>query len=145
MITCPISSNLCKKDSKQFYRLHKFPFFRSSHLRCSVRNGALGNFAKFTRKHLWQSLFFDKVTCWGDCFWSFLCLLFKMSCLFHSNRKMRWKKGNTLMELKHLLFCSSIICFASKISKEIWQIVIWSEDVLKENLLLQFSWLEEFR
>ena len=93
MITCPISSNLCKKDSKQFYRLHKFPFFRSSHLRCSVRNGALGNFAKFTRKHLWESLFFDKVTCWGDCFWSFLCLLFKMSCLFHSNRKMRWKKG----------------------------------------------------
>ena len=43
MITCPISSNLCKKDSKQCYRLHKFPFFRSSHLRCSVRNGALGN------------------------------------------------------------------------------------------------------
>ena len=34
---------------------------RSSHQRCSVRKGALRNFAKFTRKHLCQSLFFNKV------------------------------------------------------------------------------------
>ena len=145
MITYPISSNLYKNSSLQCYRLYNFPSFRSSHWRCSVRKSALENFAKLTGKHLWQSLFFDKVAGWGDCFWPFPCLLLKISCLFNSNRKMRWKKGNTLMELKHLLFCSSIICLASKISKEIWQIVIWSEDVLKENLLLQFSWLEEFR
>ena len=30
-------------------------------LRCSVKNGALRNFAKFTGKHLCQSLFFNKV------------------------------------------------------------------------------------
>ena len=34
---------------------------RSSHQRCSLRKGVLRNFAKFTRKHLCQSLFIDKV------------------------------------------------------------------------------------
>ena len=34
---------------------------RSSHRRCSVKMGALRNFAKVTGKHLWQSLFFNKV------------------------------------------------------------------------------------
>ena len=33
--------------------------FRSSHRRCSVRKGVLRNFAKFTGKHLHQSLFFN--------------------------------------------------------------------------------------
>ena len=33
---------------------------RSSHRRCSVRKGVLRNFAKFTRKHLSQSLFLKK-------------------------------------------------------------------------------------
>ena len=35
--------------------------FRSRHRRCSVRKGVLRNFAKFTGKHLCQSLFFNKV------------------------------------------------------------------------------------
>ena len=34
---------------------------RSSHWRCSVKKGALRNFAKFTGNHLCQSLFFNKV------------------------------------------------------------------------------------
>ena len=34
--------------------------FRSSHRRCSVRKGALRDFAKFTGKYLCQSLFFNK-------------------------------------------------------------------------------------
>ena len=114
MITYPISSNLYKNSSLQCYRLYNFPSFRSSHWRCSVRKSALENFAKLTGKHLWQSLFFDKVAGWGDCFWPFPCLLLKISCLFNSNRKMRWKKGNTLMELKHLLFCLSIDLFDVK-------------------------------
>ena len=38
--------------------------FRSSHRRCSVRKAVLRNFAKFTRKHLCQSLFFNKVLGW---------------------------------------------------------------------------------
>ena len=34
---------------------------RSSHQRCSVRKGVPRNFAKFTRKHLCQGLFYNKV------------------------------------------------------------------------------------
>ena len=34
---------------------------RSSHHRCSMKKGVLRNFTKFTRKHLYQSLFFNKV------------------------------------------------------------------------------------
>ena len=35
--------------------------FRSSHRGCSVKTNVLRNFAKFTGKHLCQSLFFNKV------------------------------------------------------------------------------------
>ena len=44
---------------------------RSSHQRFSVRKGVLRNFTKFTRKHLYQSLFSDKVAGlipWHRCF-----------------------------------------------------------------------------
>ena len=34
---------------------------RSSHQRCSMKKGVLRNFAKLTGKHLYQSLFFNKV------------------------------------------------------------------------------------
>ena len=34
---------------------------RSSHRRCSIKEGVLRNFSKFTGKHLCQSLFFNKV------------------------------------------------------------------------------------
>ena len=34
---------------------------RSSHQRCSARKGVLRNFSKFTRKHLWQVLFYKEV------------------------------------------------------------------------------------
>ena len=35
--------------------------YRSSHRRCSVRKGVVKNFAKFTGKHLCQSLFINKL------------------------------------------------------------------------------------
>ena len=108
MITYPISSNLCKKIYLQCYRLYNFSFFRSSHWRCSVRKDVLQNFAKFTGKHLWQSLFFNKVTGWSDCFPSFLCLLLKFLAYFISTEKWNEKKGNTLLKFKYLLVCSSI-------------------------------------
>ena len=42
---------------------HKFPAcsYRSSHWKCFIRKGVLRNFAKFTGKHLSQSVFFNKV------------------------------------------------------------------------------------
>ena len=47
--------------------------FRSSHRRRSVKKSVLKNFTKFTRKHLCQSLFFNKVALlktrlWHRCF-----------------------------------------------------------------------------
>ena len=39
-----------------------FPTLRSSRQRCSVKKGVLKNLAKFTGKHLCQSLFLDKTT-----------------------------------------------------------------------------------
>ena len=46
----------------KFYILPiKYLQYKSSHKRCSVKKGVLRNFAKFTGKHLCQSLFFNKV------------------------------------------------------------------------------------
>ena len=40
-------------------KIHNYPIhFRSSHRKCSIKKGILKNFAKFTGKHLCQSLFF---------------------------------------------------------------------------------------
>ena len=55
------------------------------------------------------------------------------------------KKGNTLMEFKYLLSCSRIDLFDVKDFKRNSTDGTWSEDVFKENLMLQFSWLKEFR
>ena len=46
-----------RKDLQDCLRL----IFRSSHRMCSVREGVLRNFTKFTGKHLCQSFFFNKV------------------------------------------------------------------------------------
>ena len=50
----------------QWIHVNQLPTFslkilKSSHQRCSVKKGVLRNFAKFTGKHLCQSLFFNKV------------------------------------------------------------------------------------
>ena len=88
-------------------------------------------------KHLWQSLFFNKVAGWGDCFWSFLCLPLKISCIFHFNRKMKWKREIPWWSSNIYFFAPVSICLTSKISKGIWQ-------MFKGNLMLQFLRLEEF-
>ena len=145
MITYPISSNFCKKMSLQYYRFYNFPSFRSSHWRCSVRKGVPRNFVKFTGKYLWQSLFFNKVAGWSDCFWPISSLLLKTSCLFYFNRKMKWRKGNNPLEFKYLLFCLSIDSSDVKDFKRNLTNGNLIKNVFKENLILQFLWLEEFR
>ena len=53
----------------QIYLQKQPPEFicRSSHQRCSIVKDVLGNFTKFTGKHLCKSLFFDKVVgLWGE-------------------------------------------------------------------------------
>ena len=65
-----------------------------------------------------------------------LLLIFLVS--FTSTEKSNQKKGNTLTEFRYNKK-------DVEISKEIWQMVILSENEFKGNLMLQFSWLEEFR
>ena len=157
MITYPISTNLYKKIWLQWYPLYNSPSCRSSHRRCSVKKGVLRNFAKFTGRHLWHSLFFNKVAGWGNCFWSFSCLLLKI-VFHHSHTKKKFfskfhfvwnKKKKKKKEMKIPWWSSNIyffarvsICLTSKILKEIWQMVIWTGNMFKENFMLQFSCLE---
>ena len=42
-------------------------------------------------------------------------------------------------------FKYSLLTRQGNISKEIWQIVIWSENLFQRYLMLQFSRLDEFR
>ena len=116
MITTYLFPLTSVKKYLQCYRLYNFPYFRSSHWMCSVRKGVLRNFAKFSGKHLWQSLFLNKVAGWGDCVCSFSCLLLlNEDFLFISfQQKNEMKKGNTLMAMKYLLFCLSIDLFDVK-------------------------------
>ena len=144
MITYPISSNLYKKISLQYYRLYNFPSFRSSQWRCSVRKSVLRNFVKFTGKHLWQSLFFNKVTAAtaSDLSRVFTWIFF---VYFISTEKWNEKWEIPWWSSNFDFFARVSICLTSKILKEIWQMVIWPGNRFKGNLLLQLSWLEEFR
>ena len=137
-----ISSNLCKKISLQWYRLYNFPSFRSSHWRCSVRKTVLINFTKFTGERLQQSPFSNKVAGWAAA--SNLSRVFSWK-LFISTEKWNEKRKIPWWSLNIYFLARVSICLTSKISKEIWQMVIWSENVFKGNLMLQFSWLKEFR
>ena len=122
MITYPISSNLCKKGSLQCYWLYNCSFFRSSHWRCFVRKRCSWEFCKIHRKTLLIFL----VSSLED----FLFISFQqknemkkgkypdgaqtLTFLLQYWFVLRQKNGSTLMELKHLLFCSSIDLFDVK-------------------------------
>ena len=56
LVTCEFELALLNFNSK------------SSHRRCSVKKGVLRNFAKFTGKHLCQSLFLIKLQAWPGVF-----------------------------------------------------------------------------
>ena len=79
-----------------------------NHRRCSVRKGVLGNFTKFTGKHLYQTLFFNKVAGLrlsslrhGDAFYLIFALKIKLREL-----KERKKKS---FSFKHILTCFSVL------------------------------------
>ena len=55
---------LWKKTKSQVFDRVSNTLLRSSHSRCSTKKGVLKKFAKFTRKHPCQSLFFNKVASW---------------------------------------------------------------------------------
>ena len=53
-----------KISGKRYEWTVHWPSSRSNHRRCFFKNGVLRNFAKFTVKHLCQSLFLNKVASW---------------------------------------------------------------------------------
>ena len=144
MITYPISSNFCKNISLQCYRLYDFSSFGSSHWRCSVRKSILRYFVNFTGKQLKKSLLIKlqaeaTASDFSRIFpWRFLVYIISTE-KWNEKRKIPWWNSDIYV------FARLSICLTLKISKEIWQFVIWSENVFKGNLMLQFSWSEEFR
>ena len=69
-------------------------------------------------------------------YWRFLVNLISTE-KWNEKKEVPWWRWNTY-------FLARIsICLTSKTSKEIWWMVIWSVNVFKETLMLQFSWLEE--
>ena len=48
-------------DSQNYAVIGMQPSHRNSYQRCSIKEGFLKNFANLTGKHLWQSLFFNRV------------------------------------------------------------------------------------
>ena len=101
------------------------------------------NFPKFLRTPFLQNttgrLLLNKVASWGDRFRSFSCRSLEDFLFISFQQKNKMKKGNYPDRVR------VSISLKSKISKEIWQMVIWSENVFKGNLMLQFSWSEKFR
>ena len=117
MIIYPISSNLCKKISLQYYRLYNFPSFRSSYWRCIFKEGVLGIFAKFTGKHSQHSLFLIKLQAEitaSDLYcvfsWRFL-VYFSSTEKWYEKREIPWWSSNIYF------FAWVSICLTSKISK----------------------------
>ena len=70
--------------------------------------------------------------------WRFL-VYFISTEKWDEKREIPWWSSNIYF------FAPISVCLTSKIPKEIWQMVIWSENMFKESLMLQFSWWEEFR
>ena len=74
-----------------------------------------------------------------------------LSCVFssrffvHSISTEKWNEKRKIPRWSSNIyfFCEYWFVWHLKISKEIWEMVIWSEKVFKEKLLL-FSWLVEF-
>ena len=61
LIILPKFVGICYYAFLMYFTYSATSMYRSSHRRCSGRKGVLKNFAKYTGKHLCQSLFFNKV------------------------------------------------------------------------------------
>ena len=142
MITYTISSNLFKKGSLQCYRLNNFPSFRNGHWRCSVRKGVLEILKNPQENICGKVSFLIKLQAEATApdlsrvfSWRFL-VYFISTETWDEKRKIPWWNPNIYFEYRFV--------WRQGFQIKIWQMVIWSVNVFKENLMLQFSWLEDF-
>ena len=86
---------------------------RSIHQRCSIEKGVLRNLAKFTRKHLCQSLFFNKVAglrLWHMCFPVNFAKFLRTPFLLNTSGRLlleKLKTGKTIFRQKICCFSKS--------------------------------------
>ena len=66
--------------------------FRSIRRGCSVRKGVIKNVAKFTKKHLCQSLFFNKVASLSHCRPQVFLVYIKMTNSYYQKHKENLRK-----------------------------------------------------
>ena len=145
MITYPISSNWCKKNFSAMLSALQFSIFQKEHWKCSVRKSVckiLQNSQENTCSKVSFLIKLQAEVTASDlsCVFSWRFLVF-----FISTEKWDEKREIPRWSSNIYFFARASICLMSKISKEIWQMVIWSQNLFKENMMLQFSWLEEFR
>ena len=100
---------------------------RSSHRRCSVK-GAFRNFAKFTEKHLCQSLFFNKVPSW-DLHRCFPVNFAKFLRTFYS------KHWTTVSAWKYIVSIISNVINFDSIYKHHLPLVFETSDVIVTDLV----------
>ena len=103
---CLLKSYCWKKATYSNFSLH----VRSSHRRCSVRKGVLKNFAKFTGKQLYQSLFLNKVAglkpVFGQ-FWGVIFILKGIMTFLNKNINFKGERKKFLKNCK-LISCAII-------------------------------------
>ena len=97
---------------------------KSSRQRCSVKKGVLRNFAKFTGKHVCQSLFFNKVA-GADCNFIKKILWHRCFPVYFAKFLRAPFSQNTV---RRLLLCGNtwnMILLQSQISKHPLKILLW--------------------
>ena len=145
MMTYPISSDLCKKN------LSIVIDFTIFHLSVAATGGVLLEKVFLEIPQNSQENTCGKVSflakLQAEATASDLSRVFSWRFLvyFISTEKWNEKGGIPWWSSNIYLFARLSICLTSKISKEMWQMSIWSENVFKGNLMLPFSWSEEFR
>ena len=104
-------------------------FNRSSHRRCSVRKGVLRKFAKFTGKHLGQSLFFNKVQAEACNFIKKETLAQVFSCEF-------WETSKNTFFKEHLWTTTAV---SSRIGRRFNGRLMYGRCAPLSNKILHFS------
>ena len=98
-----------------------------------MKKGVLGNFAKFTGKHLCQGLFFDKVAVQACNFIEKETLAQVLSCEFCEISQ------NTFFT-KHP-WTSASVCFDRSLSFPVVSLIPWYNVILFEFQLMRLYWL----
>ena len=103
---------------------------RSSHRRCSVKKGVLKIVAKFTRKDLCQSLFFNKVPGLRPSK-KWLRTPFLQNNSGQLLLKNNYQAFKNLFQNRRIVYCLALLCFCGKMYRSSHSEVFCLKDILK--------------